>query len=421
MFQKKPKPNRRRGWTTLWLIIWLPVLLVLFSALLGVANLWLARVELENGLEAAALAAVKEWGDAGGGSTLVPRQIGVEFAAANIIRGEPVEIGLNHDPAAGCNENQFCGVKEGNLIFGAIDDTDPDHVIFDAGKCPSCGVGTVLFDVVGNGSGNLVQENAWGISFYRDPELPPDIRIDRIIIDLQGSGGNGIFVGTEVVDAADPEEGWAMGDQSGPLQPDIFGFNDVLAQTTFTNLGSGKLQIDFFPDGPDGGFEPGDRIRFGHDVDLVAPNPGSTHNDADGIGADDTTVTIIFSIGGVPQPPVTGTYVDTTDRLNDSLDVAIYNPVTMSFAHTPGDNPIPDLPYPQASAANNNGQSYALVAAGPPAKFGVRAQAKLHVRSFGSIFLGCICDYCVQAKATAEYDCVTRRVRLVRIDEFICP
>ena len=51
-------------------------MLVLLSVLLGIASLWLARVELETALEAAALAAVKEWGDQGGGETFVPRQVG---------------------------------------------------------------------------------------------------------------------------------------------------------------------------------------------------------------------------------------------------------------------------------------------------------------------------------------------------------
>ena len=48
--------TRRRGWTTLWLVIWLPVMMALFCGLVAVASLWLARVELENGLESAALA-----------------------------------------------------------------------------------------------------------------------------------------------------------------------------------------------------------------------------------------------------------------------------------------------------------------------------------------------------------------------------
>jgi Flp pilus assembly protein TadG len=80
-----PRLAARRGSATLWMLIWVPCLLVLLSVLLNVANLWLARVELETALEAAALAAVKEWGDSGGGETFPSRQVGMQYASANII------------------------------------------------------------------------------------------------------------------------------------------------------------------------------------------------------------------------------------------------------------------------------------------------------------------------------------------------
>ena len=149
--------SRRRGWTSLWLVVWLPVLLALFCGLIVVANLWLARVELENALEAAALASVKEWGDAGGGDTLSARQVGAEFAAANSVRGQPLELATNYagqlasrsglvrvrlvsaQPPTDCNQNLTCDPGSGHLIFGAIDDTDPNHVVFNVGLCPSCG------------------------------------------------------------------------------------------------------------------------------------------------------------------------------------------------------------------------------------------------------------------------------------------
>jgi hypothetical protein len=106
----------RRGWTTLWLVIWLPVLMVLLCGLVAVANLWLARVELENALESAALAAAKEWGDADGDDPRGAREIGVQFAAANTVRGQRLDLETG-----------------GEFKFGEIDDSDPDHVVFIAG------------------------------------------------------------------------------------------------------------------------------------------------------------------------------------------------------------------------------------------------------------------------------------------------
>jgi hypothetical protein len=137
------------------MVIWLPCLLALFCVLVGVANLWLARVELENSLEAAALSAVKEWGDAGGGDTANARDVGVQYAGANIIRGQPVVIGPNYNAAKGPNQNDVCDPTDetvsppnGNLVFGAIDDSDPDDVVFDAGAAPSpCGGGPLKYGV----------------------------------------------------------------------------------------------------------------------------------------------------------------------------------------------------------------------------------------------------------------------------------
>lgn len=124
---------RRRGSATLWLVIWLPCLLALFSVLLGVSNLWLARVELENAVEAAALAAAKEWGDDQRGETLVAREVGVAYAAANHVRGGGVVLGLNYQDAHP-NQNRDAA---GDLIFGVIDDSDPDHIVFNANVEPS--------------------------------------------------------------------------------------------------------------------------------------------------------------------------------------------------------------------------------------------------------------------------------------------
>ena len=433
--------RRRRGSATLWLIIWLPCLLTLFCVLVGVANLWLARVELENALEASALAAVKQWGENGGGSTVVPRNVGVAYAAANIVRGNPVVIGTNYNPLNAPNENDLCNPTphnvppNGNLVFGAIDDTDPDHVIFDAGEAPSCAAGTVLIDASGSGNGGLIADNAWGISFYNTIDTNPALRIDSVIIDLRGSGGSGSFVGNANAIISDNSPQPAVIDQSATnSQPDVVGFTDLdmappptTGQIQFSYPGPGKLQIDFFADtnpvgGLDDGFAPGDRFRFGHNVDNVSS--GNGHNDGDGIGQDGTTVTIFFSIGGFPVPPVTGvmgTFVDNDDRKNDCPNTASVSPETGTLIVHPSGTP--DLPCPPTAGNNNNGQSYVLVNAIGAGKFGVRAQAIIPVVPLNLGFLGPLVqlDYCVQAKATAEYDCATGRIKLVRIDEFICP
>ena len=429
--------TRRRGWTTLWLVIWLPVLMALFCGLVAVASLWLARVELENGLESAALAAVKEWGDAGGGDTLVPRQVGVAFAAANCVRGTHLALATNYaGEQAPCNQNLTCDLADGNLIFGAIDDSDPDHVVFSAGVCPSCALGNVLVDASAQGAGNLRQDNGWGIAFLHDGNTPPGLRIVKIVIDLQAGGGTGLFdldggdvLGPTLTDNVAPHavSVSCMGDEY--KQSDLVGFTDPQQQIAFTPSSgqSPTLTIEFFPDndptgGTDDGFAPCDRFRFGANVTGVgaSTNPATDDDDGDGIGSDRAVVTVYFELDGMPLlPPSTGTFIDNDERSSQRLCPPQIDPSCGDLVVHP--LLIPNLPAPPASGNNNNGQSYALVSGGGPGKFGVRAQAMVEVPFLGFPFLGAMSPSCVQAKATAEYDCLTRRVRLVRVHEFVCP
>ena len=68
--QSRSAQNSRRGAVMVWFIVAMPVLLTLLCVMLEVGNLYLARTELHNALEAAAQAAVKNWADNGGGDTL---------------------------------------------------------------------------------------------------------------------------------------------------------------------------------------------------------------------------------------------------------------------------------------------------------------------------------------------------------------
>lgn len=79
-------------------------------------NLWLARVELTNALEAAALAGVDQWGDVGGNTEAdreLARAVAVSFAAANEVNGQPLLLLENADGAPP-NNNQ---TTTGNVII----------------------------------------------------------------------------------------------------------------------------------------------------------------------------------------------------------------------------------------------------------------------------------------------------------------
>lgn len=130
----RPRACRRSGVVTLWLILTLPVLLMLLVFLIEIANVWRARVELENSLEAAALAAVKEWKK--GSTDAQARAVGVTYAEANTVTGSPVTI-TDNGGGGGVNGNDSA---TGNLIFGAVT-TGAIPWVFDGSTAPNCGAG----------------------------------------------------------------------------------------------------------------------------------------------------------------------------------------------------------------------------------------------------------------------------------------
>ncbi|HAH45430.1 pilus assembly protein TadG-related protein [Gimesia sp.] len=125
--------SNRRGIAVLWLIIWGSFFLTFFCVVLEIATLWAAQVEVNNAMDAAALAAVKDWGERitlpmPDDSTEFPRDVGVAYATANPIQGTPAVFTTNYDVGNPSNENLSC---DGNLVFGGL--ITPPPYEFDAG------------------------------------------------------------------------------------------------------------------------------------------------------------------------------------------------------------------------------------------------------------------------------------------------
>ncbi|WP_299467322.1 hypothetical protein [uncultured Gimesia sp.] len=100
-----------------------------FCVVLEIATLWQAQVEVNNCLDAAALAAVNEWEASGSGSTQIPRNVGIAYAAANPILGSTLTLTDNYNPGNLPNENNTCF---GNFVFGGLTSLTPPFT-FDAG------------------------------------------------------------------------------------------------------------------------------------------------------------------------------------------------------------------------------------------------------------------------------------------------
>ena len=411
----------------------------LFMGVVMIGNIWLARVELENALEAAALAAVKDWAEmpGAGGDTFIPRNVGVAYAGTNTISGVPVDIRTNYAAATGgVNQNWLCYPTKpdpatglpprGNLVFGAVTIENPgtpdEYIEFDAGTRPSCGIGSVTFDASAQGK-TLGIDNWWGVSFRRSEGMPPGIRIKSITYNLRaGTSTTGVFISSPTL--SDNEHPHKVVDHNSE-QPDISGFTDLgtpddPGQIKFiTDAGPPwLLTIEFSAarDGTDGGFDPCDRMRFGVSTNGVEP-PGNSKNDGDAMGRAGVGVAVIFEVGGTELEPVYATFYDNTENKKCLDDVT--EPFCGSMIVHPGE--FPDVPCPPASSAKNNGQSLAFLNGNGKA-FGVRAQAIVPVVSP-------LCWICgltdrpryVTVRTTAMYDCATGRPRLIRVDEYICP
>lgn len=106
----------RHGVATIWVIIASPAMLAMLVLVSDVSNLWLARVELENAVEAAALAGANVWGD--GADNAVTRSDAharaKSLAESNRVRGQTFTVNANDNPS---NTNNNASLP-GNVMLG---------------------------------------------------------------------------------------------------------------------------------------------------------------------------------------------------------------------------------------------------------------------------------------------------------------
>jgi len=400
--QRHPKLSARPGIAKLWLILLLPCIVIALCLVIEIANLWIARAELEDAMEAAALAAVKEWGDTNAPINTQPaRAVGVEYARTNSVRGVSVTITENRD-TNNINDNDEC---DGNLLFGAItsDEADAPNHVFNADVVPNCNVGgLVLFDASSEAS--MQAADSFGVNFGpQDPNnVIPNLHITQIVYDLQPNGND--VNGPRFVNAAPTVS-------TGQIiagQDDTEGIAPASIFFNFSASGD-QLIITF---NPLDRFEPEDRFRFGAQVTDVAPGPPATaQNDGDGIGRENTLVTVTFSNGTVS----TANFVDTNLRGN-------YATVPDLDPNVNANRPFV-LPESPANGNGNDDQSFVILnssgAGDPPA---VRAFSRTTVPSVcGSLFGASIGSFTIQAESIAFYDCETRRPGLIRAEVLCVP
>ena len=83
---------------------------------------------------------------------------------------------------------------------------------------------------------------------------------------------------------------------------------------------------------------------------------------------------------------------------------------------------VPDLPCPEGSSPGNHGQSFAQIAESGGNLSAVRTQVSITVDSLCNNLFGCVLGPAtVSAQTTAVFDYDGGVVRLIRVDQFICP
>jgi len=108
----------RRGAAVVWILVATPAILVLFMVVLSLASIWQARAELQNAVEAAALAGAKLWGD---GADSPSNRTSAHLASqavfqANTVFGKVGSISSNDNPSA-INNNQS---TSGPILLGSF-------------------------------------------------------------------------------------------------------------------------------------------------------------------------------------------------------------------------------------------------------------------------------------------------------------
>ena len=406
--------GRRNGVATMWIIVAVLVAVLMLCISIEIGNLWLARVQLQASLEAAALAAVDQWAEAGGGgtATLAHRDRGVTLSGANTVSGIPTVIGTNYSATA-ANGNLSAS---GNLIFGAITSTMPT-TIFDANAAGGCGPdATVFFQIDKNLAGNGVTADEILVRYDAAPATL-EVRTIKFTIPVFGSASKSQhpFFDSD----KNPEVSIVGGDSQG-IDVDPRGAASLPASIAntwwcsphpFTGGGfsnpDGDICFEMENQIPPGGSVGTNRYR----TVIIELRPGSftsTNNIA-------TTDFFKFGVStNQLNPPVLPGSNDgeAWRKTPISVEVTFYDTATM-MTQTATTNFVDD-------GNTTNGIAEATISGANGGSLAVFAQATVSVPTICGSAVG-IGAFNVSASTYAQYDCSAGEPSLILVDQMIGP
>lgn len=410
----------RSGISTIWVIVTLPVVMAMFVFVIDIAHIWLARAELKNALDAAALSAVETWGHSG--TTAQARSDANDTSRANTVLGTVVSLDIN---SGGCANGNV--ISTGEILLGAITDGGTINT-FDCSATPSCISGTatvvIAVDTTGlsgaangdtftdpsdGGSANNKARRSFRVeSFVETTAIPVGLTLNSLTIDLSGmmvtpAGGNPL---TDAV----PDDGIfdlrAIGTNDNirsigipPVNADgdnLVPVNDQTVVPTFTFSPPGNtatvVMVTFA--GGIASNAANSKFYFGVDTDEVGGNQGG----GGGVTAQDFGGDFGTSIG-LGNDPFTSTGAMVSVNISGQTVTGILE---------------------QRSAARSDLTLNVNIVSGGTS-FAARTRKTIQVRSIGPTFLGLgLGPYNVSAESFAQFLCTNGTPRLIHVDGVTC-
>ena len=407
--------HQRRGIATIWVLASLPVVLTLLVMLIDAGHLWVARSELRNALDAAALSGVKTWGE--GSSTLQSRLDAFDAFNTNTILGTQYLISTVE---GACTNGNPAPSATAELLLGTINDTATGFT-FDCSGTPGCVVGafSVTFAIDTSAvcptdpttADTFTRASAFRIESFSGPagstlnsvtiNLAPmqirranntvvadDGRFDFRTPPPASDNASGFFPPTVYYFGAPPATNGSTTLSSCGIAPFTTGLTTANHGAT-SNTTPTSLTWSF------AGFDPGDAFVFGADTDCVGPQGNTGDGACNGASVQDFGGDFGTNPGAVPRTETGATI--TVNISGSSISGTL-----------------------QRISANRSEVTLAGVLTGGSA-FGVRARKTVSVPSVASSFLGLsVNPYQVTSQSYARYACGGGPPQLVHINTFTC-
>ena len=440
--KRSPLP-RRRGLATLWVILSIPATVILLCVVVEVGNIWLARAELENAVEAAALAAVQEWKATS--DTDMGRARGRTLGLANGVRGVAVDLGLNGG-GGGANSNLSC---DGDIVLGTID-PDTGVIVFNADDAPGGGISGVKVSLcvrihTTNSMRGDLQAGECPIKIFDFDAVDGggaafnDIAISFVTISVVGPQNEGNqadnFCTQAYFDLREKTTGGGLstdrmfGDDPLPIFggtgcQDVVGVDNVLGTVGATGVSEHSFSPTFGPEPPSrksstftvsfpasatDQFQPNvaDYFKFGVDSDCVGPNKGTGDQVAADRGGDFHGASVTVGFRRISDGSVAGAVTGTLVLIDCSTTV----PGTPITPPSPGDADFATYHCSQVCFDEEE------LSGGI---FGVRVNKSVQVPSVCCSLLGVSAGpFNVAARTYASCE-GTNPPQLLRVDQYVC-